>query len=362
MKPMLKWDLQWFAEEKTEKPTAKRRSEARKKGQVARSQEINTAIILLFGFLALRYLGVETMDGMERMMVYLLGTVTLEEVTPVRVITTGTIIAIRTMLMIAPFMLAAMAAGLLASYLQVGFMFSTEGLKMNWGKLNVIAGLKNIFSSRSLVELVKSLLKVSVIGYVAFSAVVKHLQLFPKLLGMDVQAALVAISTVAYDVGFRVAVLLIVIAALDYWYQWYKHEESLKMSKQEVKDEFKQAEGDPQIKGKIKQRMREAAMRRMMQELPKADVVITNPTHFAVALKYEGGTMTAPVVIAKGQDYVALRIREAAQGHGIPLVEDKPLARALYSSVEIGQEIPAELFQAVAEVFAFVFRLKKKRA
>ncbi|MTV47812.1 flagellar biosynthesis protein FlhB [Heliobacillus mobilis] len=362
MKPVLKWDLQWFSGEKTEKPTGKRRSEARKKGQVARSSEINTALSLLFSFVALKYFGLQTFDGFERIMVYYLSTSSQENLSPVAVMTTGLEVAIRALLMVAPFLLVALTAGILASYLQVGFLFSLEGLKMNWGKLNPLNGLGRIFSKQALVELVKSLGKVTIIGYVAYSAIIKHLYIFPTLIGADIQTAIASISEIAYDVGFRVALLLIAVAALDYWFQWYSHEESLKMSKQEVKEEHKQSEGDPQIKGKIRQRMREVAMRRMMQELPKADVVITNPTHFAIALKYEGALMTAPVVIAKGQDYVALKIKEIAQSHGIPTVEDRPLAQALYRTVEIGQEIPAELFQAVAEVFAFVYRLKKKKA
>lgn len=359
---MLDWNLQWFSGEKTEKPTSKKRQEARKKGQVARSQEVNSALIILFCFLVLKSLGPQTIDGIGRIMSHILSTATRENVTPAMMVTVGLDLTLYALLLVAPFLLVALAAGMLASYLQVGFLFSTESIKVNWGKLNPIPGFKRIFSKHSLVELIKSLLKVSAVGYVAYSAVIKHLHVFPKLLGLDVQTSLAIIAEIGYEVGWRVAWLLVVIAALDYWYQRYSHEESLKMRKQEVKDEHKQAEGDPQIKGKIRQRMREMAMRRMMQELPKADVVITNPTHFAVALKYESGNMTAPQVIAKGQDIIALKIKEVAQAHGIPTVEDKPLAQALYRSVEIGQQIPADLFQAVAEILAYVYRLKRKRA
>ncbi|KAB2954383.1 flagellar biosynthesis protein FlhB [Heliorestis acidaminivorans] len=359
---MVKWNLQWFAGEKTEKATPKKRQDSRKKGQVARSQEVNSAIILLVTFLTLFFLGQQTIDGIQRLTSHILGVLTGTEITPITVFSVGLDITILASLLVAPFLLVAMAAGLTASYLQVGFLFSTEAIKVKWNRINPLSGFKRIFSKRALVELVKSILKVSFVGYIAYMVIMENLHTFPKMMGMDVTTALAIIANIGFDVGWRVALLLLFVAAIDLWYQRYSHEESIKMSKQEVKDEHKQAEGDPQIRSKIRQRMREAAMRRMMQELPQADVVITNPTHFAIALKYDGNSMAAPRVIAKGQDFLAQKIKEVAQTHGIPMVEDKPLAQTLYRTVEVGDQIPADLFQAVAEVFAFVFRMKQKKA
>ncbi|QGG48186.1 flagellar biosynthesis protein FlhB [Heliorestis convoluta] len=359
---MVKWDLQWFAGEKTEKATPKKKQDARKKGQVAKSQEINSALILLVTFITLFFLGQYTMDGIQRLTSHILGVVTGVTLTPTTVLAIGLDVTILSALLVAPFLLVAMVAGITASYLQVGFLFSTEAIKVKWNRINPLSGFKRIFSKRALVELLKSLLKVTFVGYVVYMVIMENLYIFPKMIGMDIATAVSIMAKIGFDVGWRVALLLIFVAAIDLWYQRYSHEESIKMSKQEVKDEHKQAEGDPQIRSKIRQRMREAAMRRMMQELPQADVVITNPTHFAIALKYDGTSMTAPRVIAKGQDFLAQKIKEVAQAHGIPMVEDKPLAQTLYRTVDIGQQVPAELFQAVAEVFAFVFRLKQKKA
>ncbi|MCW2277926.1 flagellar biosynthetic protein FlhB [Heliophilum fasciatum] len=359
---MIDWHLQWFAGEKTEKPTEKKRQDARKKGQIARSIEVNSALIMLCCFVALNSFAPSIFHGTKLIMVRIFTETILQPVTPTLVFTVALDLFSQVLLLIAPILLVALLAGLVANYLQVGFYFSVEGLKVDFARLNPLNGFKRIFSIQSVAELVKSMLKIFIVGYVAISTVMDYIGLFPKMLGLDVQLAITLICQIAYDVAYRVAWLLILVAALDYFFQRYRTEDSLKMSKQEVKDENKQSEGDPQIKGRIRQKMRQMAMQRMMQELPKADVVITNPTHFAVALRYDGASMTAPVVLAKGQDLIAFRIREVAKQHEIPLVEDKPLARALYQVVEIGQEIPAEFFQAVAEVLAFVYRLKRKRA
>jgi flagellar biosynthetic protein FlhB len=244
--------------------------------------------------------------------------------------------------------------------LQVGTLFTLEPLKMKLDKLNPIQGAKRLFSLKSLVELAKSLIKISVGILVAYNLLWGVKEELLKLSQTSIEAALAFTAHEVVKLGLYIGVLYIVLAVLDYMYQRYEYEKSLRMSKQDIKDELKNTEGDPLIKGKIKEKQRQMAMRRMMQELPKADVVITNPTHFAVAIKYDSASMTAPTVIAKGQDYLALKIKEIAKKHRIVTMENKPLARALYSQVEIGQQIPEELFKAVAEVLAYVYKLQGK--
>lgn len=227
-------------------------------------------------------------------------------------------------------------------------------------KINPIQGAKRIFSMRTIVELLKSILKISAGIYVAYTILWSAKDTLIKLSLTSVEDVLAFTGDEVVKLGLFIGILLLILAVSDYVYQRYEYEKSLRMSKQDIKDEYKKSEGDPLIKSKIKQRQRQMAMQRMMQELPKADVVITNPTHFSVAIRYEAGAMSAPTVIAKGQDYIALKIREIAKKNRIVIMENKPLARALYSQVEIGQQIPEEMFKAVAEVLAYVYKLQGK--
>ena len=249
---------------------------------------------------------------------------------------------------------------LAVNYMQVGVLFTTEPLMMKLSKLDPIQGAKRIFSLRSLVELLKSLLKISTGILVAYMVLWDIKEEVVRLSLTSVESVLSFAAAEAVKVGLYIGILLVILGAFDYFYQKYEHTKNLRMSKQDIKDEYKKSEGDPLIKSKIKERQRQMAMRRMMQEVPKADVIITNPTHFAVAIQYEAGTMTAPTVIAKGQDYVALKIKEIAKKNGVITMENKPLARALFSQVEIGQQIPEEMFKAVAEVLAYVYKLQGK--
>jgi flagellar biosynthetic protein FlhB len=261
-----------------------------------------------------------------------------------------------------PLMLVIAAVGLFVNYFQVGLMFNPGLLFPDFTRINPLSGFSRIFFSKAaLVNLSKSLLKIVIIGYFIYTFVEKQMYILPGLIGADVQSGSLFFGELVIDLGFRVSAVMLIIAAFDYYYQWYTHRENLKMTKQEVKEEFKQTEGNPQIKGKIRAKQRELAMRRMMQEVPKADVVITNPTHFAVALKYSEG-MPAPLVLAKGQDNIALKIKETATENKVTVVENRSLARALYQTVEIGEYIPFELYQAVAEVLAYVFKLKRRLA
>jgi len=266
------------------------------------------------------------------------------------------------LLMAMPMFAVALIVGLVVNIVQVGWMVTTKPLKPKFSKLNPIKGFKKIISLTSLVNLVKSILKLLIIGTVVYSIIRNMMDnLLPHLLWMEAWESVLALGNVVINMGLAVGALMLFVAALDTAYTRWKHEKDLKMTKQEVKQEWKNQEGDPQVKGKIKQKMREASMRRMMQNVPQADVIITNPTHYAVALKYDLlGALTAPILVAKGVDYTAKRIRELGIEHDIHIVENPPLARAIYAQVEVDKEIPEELYVAVAEIMAYVFQLKGK--
>ncbi|NLK51764.1 MAG: flagellar biosynthesis protein FlhB [Syntrophomonadaceae bacterium] len=353
-------DLQLFAGEKTEKATPKRRQEARKKGQVIRSTEVNSALILLLTFfvlyLTLPYIFGEVAKFAEKA----LFEYTRESFSPEFLHA----LLIECLIMVGrvtfPVMAVAFVTGLTANYMQVGFLFTTETLKFNPGRLNPIEGFKRIFSKRAIVELFKSLWKVTVVGFVVYSVISDQIGLFPQLMEVELIEVIGMVNQLVWSIAWRVGLLLLILSILDYIFQWWEYEKNLRMSKQEIKDEYKQMEGDPQIRSKIKERQRQMAMQRMMSQVPQADVVITNPTHLAVALHYRSSEMESPVVVAKGQGLVAQRIKEIAQQHGVIIVENKSLAQILYKTVEIGQMVPEELYQAVAEVLAYVYRLKRK--
>ena len=353
------FDLQLFAGEKTEEPTAKRRSDARNKGQVAKSQELNAALVMLAGFFVLKALGSHAVDEVMGYSAFTFGHLVMDinEESIMQLFIGMVILLAKTSI---PLMVFIMIIGLGVNLFQVGMHFSTESLSFNPGRLNPIKGIGRIFSKRSLVELIKSILKIIIIGFFIYGFLKDQILAMPQLIYLDLLTSTSQMADIIFDLAFRIIGVFFVMAIADYCYQKWQHTQDLKMSKQEVKEEFKQMEGDPQIKGKIRSKQRQMAMSRMMQEVPKADVIITNPTHFAVAMKYESG-MAAPIVIAKGQDYVAQKIKEVARENRVPIVENKPLARALYASVEIGEAIPQSLYKSVAEVLAYVYRLKRKR-
>jgi flagellar biosynthesis protein FlhB len=356
----LKIDLQFFAGEKTEKATPKKKQDARKKGQVAKSQDVNTAVVLLAVFLFLMFFGktmTERLIGVLRnaLQNYMLMDLTENNINAI-------LLEILTELafFLGPVMLVALLAGVAANYAQVGFMFSTEAIQMKLEKINPISGFKRIFSMRAIVELIKSILKISFIGMIAFSVLWSRMDEVLLLANKSIGAALATIAGLTLQMGLFASGALLFLSLLDFLYQKYDFEKSIRMSKQDLKDEYKNIEGDPLIKSKIKQKQREMAMRRMMQEVPKADVVITNPTHYAIALKYDEQKADAPVVVAKGVDFVAQKIKLIAKENDIVAVENRPLARALYSQAEIGDAIPEEFFKAVAEILAFVYQTKNK--
>lgn len=353
-------DLQLFAGEKTEKATPKKRQDTRKKGQVAKSMELSGASVLMAAFLCLMTFGGYIRDHVVRLFTDVFLNRLSMEVTVDNVVMLLGEYGIQILMLIAPLFISVLVIGVAVNYMQVGFLLSGEALKMKFSKIDPIKGFKNIASMRSLVEFAKSIFKLTIIGYLVYTSLWSARQGLSSLSQMSPEAIYHFTADVTMSLGIKIGVGLIVLAALDYIYQKYEYEKNIRMSKQDIKDEYKKMEGDPLIKGKIRERQRRMALQRMMQEVPKADVIITNPTHFAVALKYEGSSMEAPQVIAKGQDYMALKIKEIAKKNGVITMENKPLARALYQRTEIGDSIPGDLFQAVAEVLAYVYKLKGK--
>jgi len=354
------FDLQLFAgDDKTEEPTAKKRADAKKKGQVGRSTDMSAAFVLLMGFFIIKLLWESIYHSIAAYTTYVFSHLnqTVDTESVVRIFIGIIELLAQTAL---PIMIAIMMMGLAVNMYQVGLNFNTEAIGFKLDKLNPINGFGRIFSKRSLMELLKSLMKIAIIGFFLYDFLADHLMEMPQFIYFDLTTSLAQISDIIFKMAFEVIGVIMVVGFIDYAYQKWQTTQDLKMSKQEVKDEMKQSEGDPQIKGKIKQKQRQMAMSRMMQEVPKADVIVTNPTHFAVALKYDKG-MVAPQIVAKGQDLLAQRIKEIARENKVPIVENKPLARALYATVEVGDIVPAELYQAVAEVLAYVYRLKNNR-
>ncbi|HUZ78709.1 MAG TPA: flagellar biosynthesis protein FlhB [Chloroflexota bacterium] len=348
------------AQEKTEKPTAKRRGEARGKGQVAKSQEVNTAVALLMSWLALRAFGQGVLTGLTDITTRNLGHLQQADMTQPAAITLITDHIVEVLEFMAPIAGALLLAGLVANYLQVGFLFTTSTLKPSFSKVNPISGFSRLFSIRSLAELPKGLFKLFVVGFLAYKAVADHVMDIVGLTGADIHTAAGLITSIASDLLLKVGLAYVVLAIADYAFQRYQMEKSLKMTKQEIKEEARSQEQAQEVKSRIRSLQRQLARRRMMQRVPYADVVITNPTHFAVALQYDSAKMAAPRVVAKGQRLIAQQIKDLARQHGVPLVENKPLAQALFHAVDVDQEIPRELYQAVAEVLAFIYRLKQK--
>jgi flagellar biosynthetic protein FlhB len=346
-------------QERTEKATAKRRQEARRKGQVAQSREISSVLILMTAMGFFYFAGswmfwkiTELISGIyER-----LDTLQLDAVSDVSAFSAE--IFEKVFLILIPFFVPVMIAGIAGNIGQIGFEMHGQPMRPKLTKLNPISGMKKFVSLKSLVEMVKSILKLAFVGGIAYAVIIQETEKFPGLMQQEVVEILFFIAKVAFKIFFFVCLAFIILAALDYLYQRWQYEKDLKMTKQEVKDERKQSEGDPKVKSRIRRVQLEMARRRMMEAVPQADVVITNPTHLAVALRFDAISMMAPAVVAKGSGHIAEKIKEIARNHQVPVIEDKPLAQTLFKMVEIGDFIPAELYRAVAEVLAYVYRLK----
>lgn len=349
-------------EEKTEPGSAKKREEARNRGQVAKSMELNSAFILVFGLLILYFSGgalASNLAAIARDSFTSAGSFRVTATSAHEIIVSS---MWRVGLVVGPMVIGLMMVGLAASVAQVGFVFSFEAMMPTLDKINPLTGIQKVLiSRRSMVEIAKNILKVMIVGLVAYYALEGLLEESFSLMDADAEAVLGFMAKGAIAVGIKTGLAFLALAVLDYFYQRFEFEKSMKMTKQEVREENKQTEGDPLTKSRVRTIQRRIAYRRMMAEVPKADVVLTNPTHVAVAIKYDVEKMSAPRVVAKGADLVAQKIKDIAREHDVPIVEDRPLARALYKTVEIGEEIPEKLFQAVAQVLAYIYRLRNAR-
>ncbi len=365
----LPYELQWFAKdgpggEKTEEPTAKRLDDARKDGKVAKSRELNHAFDLIALFLILKVFTSNVYNSFLSVFSFVYTRIpdfvknNSQEISGHSVASFLYIIIVESLQIMLPFFIIGFSICVLVNILQIGWKITTKPMQPKLDKFNPINGFQRILSKDSLFELLKSILKLVIIAYVAYSSIKKNADTLFVLYDIPLMQAIILCGQIIVDTGLKIALVYLVIGVLDWFYQKHKFHEDMKMTKQEVKDEYKNTEGNPEIKGKQRQRMQEASRRRMMQDVPKADVIITNPTHLSVALKYDSNEAKAPVVLAKGEDHLALKIREVAKENHIEIVENKPLARMLYANVDVGQEIPPELYQAVAEVLAMVYNLK----
>lgn len=365
VKYLLSYHLQFFAEggDKTEEPTSKKLGDAREEGQVAQSKELITGVGLLSLFLSLKILaGTIGTQLIESYQTYYsaIHKYTIEEFTNERVKELFYEIILDIIIIILPILLITVALTIVVILFQVKWKVSSKPLQPKLSKINPIQGFSKIFSKEKIVELLLDVVKVGVVSIVAYNTLESEWQKLYMLYDIELVPAVLLVSGIVIDLGMTISLIFLVIGLADFIYQKIIFRKKMRMSKQEVKDEYKNSEGDPQLKGRIKSKMREASQRRMMQALPQADVVITNPTHFACAIKYDKDSTTAPVLLAKGADYIAQKIKETAKEHKIEIVENKPLARMLYYNVEIGNEIPAELYQMTAEVLAYVYNLKNQ--
>lgn len=368
---LLKLNLQFFAKdgpggEKTEPATSKKLNDIRKEGQVAKSKELITAVSLMSLFIILKIylskLGTGLIDVYTQ--VYnSISKVVDDSYNGLPIRTAGSVmqqVIIDMIKLVIPILLVAIVIAILGNMLQQKWMVTAKPLQPKFSKISPISGFKRMFSVRQLVELIKSIAMISIIMIVIYNTVKSKMNILLTFYDVGLNTALSTIGSIIIDLGIKISAVFLIVGFADLFYQRIKFKNDNMMTKQEIKDEFKNTEGDPQVKGQIKRRMQEVSRRRMMQQLPEADVVITNPTHFAVALKYEPDAGKAPVVIAKGADYLAFQIKDKAKEYNIAIVENKPLARILYHNIDIGMEIPPELYQAVAEILAVVMRTNNR--
>ena len=347
--------------EKTESATPQRRKEARERGQVAKSTELSSIVVLLGLILALRGLCGHAANVLMRYFQDVCGHLNGAELTIPTTMALGKGAALALIQALAPMLLLAMALGVGVNVAQTGPLWSMQALTPKLDKLNPLTGLQRLVSMRGVFELGKSIYKIGLISYISWATIRGAYPDLSRTPRMDLMSGVGLVGDTLGRLAMRVATVMLVLAALDYAYQRYQFEKQMRMSKDEVRREHKQQEVSPQMRGRIRARQREMSKKRMMQEAQTADVIITNPTHFAVALRYDSGKMVAPTVVAKGQDFIALKIREQGQAFDVPIVENAPLARALYAQVKVGGAVPGELYEAVAEVLAFVYQINRER-
>lgn len=349
-------------DEKTEKATPKKRSDARKKGEVLQSKEVMTAVSIIALFVTLSIYGKNILVRIQHGMKSWINEMSYVEEVNVEYLTNSLIKAIIDVIICCwPLFLVSIIVAIIVTIMQTRGLFSTESMKFKFSKLNPFTGIKRVFSIQSIVNILKGLLTVGILAYIIYSQFMDRISDFAKMTDVDLIQGVWYVGDAVMAIIVVVGVLFVFLAAGDYIFQWYQFEKKLKMSKQEVKDEYKQLEGDPQIKAKIKQRQRQMAMARMMQNVPTADVVIRNPTHYAVAISYDPQKHNAPRVVAKGVDYIAMRIVKIAEENDVYIKEDRELARTLYDTVKVDSEIPFALYTAIAELLAVVYEIKNKK-
>ena len=346
--------------EKSEAPTPRRREEARQRGQVARSHEISSVAVLFVGLMALNYTGGQLLAQYQSAAYESFRQIEVRDPRPDALLALAASMVSGAAMALIPLVASAMVVGVAVNLVQVGPLVSLHPVKPDFSRINPLQGFQRLFSARALVELAKAAVKLGVTGFIAFQVVRERYESVIALQAASPQGTLATMGSLMMEIGVKCGLGLLVMAAADYLYQRHTHESGLRMSREDLKEEMRHSEGDPLLKGKIRQMQRQMASRRMMAAVPHSDVVVTNPTHFAVALEYKPEHMHAPVVTAKGQLLVAEKIKELAKENRVPVVENAPLARALHRSVEIGAAVPPELYQAVAEVLAFIYSLRER--
>lgn len=351
-----------MAGEKTEKATPKKRRDERKKGNVLISKDVVSLVSVFFVFYVLKFIfpiAIRILSQDMNLYLSFIGTRTKVSNNDAQKLLSY--LVFDAMKIVIPFALLCVLISIIMTGIQTKFLFTNENLKFKFSHLNPLQGIKKIISMRSLVELLKNILKVIILIIVLYGLIKKDMGDILKTMNMDLRISVHYTFQMLMDMILRVTMVFVVVAAFDYYYQWWDYEKRLKMSKQEIKEEYKQMEGNPEVKGKIKQIQRQRAQSRMMQAVPQADVIVRNPTHYAVALQYDDERHSAPIVIAKGQDELALRIVKVGEENNIMVVENKPLARGLYSSTELGEEIPSEYYGLVAELLVEVYKINNRK-
>lgn len=348
------------AGDKTEAPTPRRRQEAREQGNIARSADLTAAVLLLGMLLLLNWYGQGLVNALRTIMDRMLGPASMSDFNPANAVQGFGKAVIQAGKAMAPFFIGAIIIAVVINVAQVGLFFNSKRLQPNLAGLNPFKGAGRLFKAQSWMQLLMNLLKLVLVTWVGYTAVSGKMAEIALSQRLDFLQIFSLGAGLVYSIGMRIGIVLLILAILDYIYQRFRIEKELKMTKQEVKEEMRRMEGDPKIKQRRRQIAMQQLVQRLKQDVPRADVIVTNPTHYAVALQYDAQKMRAPKVVAKGADYVAMRIREIAAESGVPILERPPLARSLYRLVEVGQEIPEEFYSAVAEILAYVYELSGK--
>ena len=346
-------------QEKTEQPTEKRLEEARKKGQIAKSCELPLCLMILFTSIFLYFMTSHGFQEMFRVYVSYVRNINID-VNPSNIYGILAFGAYRWVWIMMPLFALLIAVSILGTVLQTGFLWSTEAMQLKFENINPAKGLKKLFSKRSAVEVLKSILKITILAYIAYSIIVNEMPTILSLPGRDASMIASYLGQTCFSMALKVGVSFLLIAMLDFLFQKWQHKKDLMMTHQEVKEEFKEREGNPLVKSRIRSLQREMARRRMIEDVKTADVIVTNPTHFAIGIKYQFGAMPAPKIVAKGAGFVAEKIKEVARLYRVPLIENKLLARALFYAVKVGDYIPEQFYVIVAELLAEVYRRRNR--